>query len=161
MIRKIFKYPSDILKTVSEDVKVFDEELHSLLDDMKETMTANNGVGIASIQIGVPLNVLVIEYENELIEAINPMIIYRSEDVQYKVEGCLSIPKVTSVVERAFTIEVEYTDRNGNTSKASFYGLFAAIWQHEIEHLRGGLYIDNLSKSKLKRLKATYKKVNK
>jgi len=160
MVRKILEYPNDDLRLVSKDVVSFDEELHVLLDDMLETLVSKKGLGLASIQLGVPLNVLVINYEGVTIEAINPTII-SSSGLQYRVEGCFSLPKVNSVVERALNVEVEYTDRNGFTFKAVASGVLATIWQHEIEHLRGGLYIDNLSKSKLKRLKATYKKASK
>jgi len=154
MKRKILKYPNLILNQVSTDVEIVDTRL---LDDMYEVMAENKAVGIAAIQIGVALNVLVIEYEGELIEAINPKII-QSIGIQYKTEGCLSLPNVEAVVERAASIEVEYLNRDGDECSMTSDGKLATIWQHEIEHLRGGLYFDNLSKGKLKRLMATYKK---
>lgn len=159
MIRKILKYPNPVLETPSKDVEVFDGKLHTLLDDMRDTMIDKKGVGIASIQVGEPLNVIVIQFEGELIEAINPKII-SSNGEQFLVEGCLSIPKVRAVVERTLTVEVNYQDRQGVLLATVATDRLATIWQHEIEHLKGGLYLNNLSKGKLKRLKATYKKAN-
>lgn len=161
MVKKILTYPNPTLGVVSEDVKVFDEELHTLLDDMKDTLDANLGLGLASIQIGVPLNVLIIKHEGELIEAINPRKITCRGGyggTQHEIEGCLSIPNVSERVERASTIEVKYMDRNGVEYTMVADHLLARVWQHEIEHLNGGLFIDNLSNGKLKKLKAIYKK---
>lgn len=157
MIKKILTYPNETLNLVSKDVGAFDEEIYSLLDDMRDTLDNSSGLGLAAIQIGTPLNIIIIKYRDELIEAINP-IITNATGVQHKTEGCLSIPKVSAIVERALDIHVDYMDRNGRACSIDASGLLAQIWQHETEHLKGGLYIDNLSKSKLKRLKATYKK---
>jgi peptide deformylase len=117
-------------------------------------------VGLAAIQIGEALNVLIIKHEDELIEAINPKII-QSTGVQYKTEGSLSIPGVSGIVERASSVEVEYIDRDGDKCSMVASDALATIWQHLMENLQGGLYIDNLPKGKLKRVKATYNKVNK
>jgi len=163
MIRKIITYPDESLNRVSEDVRHFDTELHTLLEHMFDTVKHHKGLGIAAIQIGVPLNVvLVADVENPgtMIEAINPEIIQKDGE-QFKQETCLSLPEVQGVVPRAQTITVYWRDRHGEQQTSICHGLQAQIWQHELEHLDGGLYIDNLPKGKLKRLKATYKKRNK
>ncbi len=120
MIREVITYPNKLLRTKSVDVVKFDEELHTLLDDMYETMIAENGVGLAAIQVAVPLNVLIINLPNEediqdkeeLIEAINPVITHK-DGTQIFVEGCLSVPGFNEEVKRAQHIVVEYFNRNG------------------------------------------------
>jgi peptide deformylase len=99
MIREIITYPNKLLRTKSKDVEEFNSELHTLLDDMYETMIAASGVGLAAIQIAVPLNVLIInpineediQDKNDLIEAINPKITHKDGELVYQ-EGCLSVP---------------------------------------------------------------------
>lgn len=120
MVREVITYPNKLLRTKSKDVKVFNEELHTLLDDMYDTMLFENGVGLAAIQVAVPLNILIINLPNEediqdkadLIEAINPVITHK-DGVQINVEGCLSVPGFNEEVKRAKHIVVEYFDRNG------------------------------------------------
>jgi len=118
MIRKIIKYPNETLNLASKDVEVFDDKLHVLLNDMRDTMLDKKGVGISAIQIGVPLNVVVIDYEGKLIEAVNPRII-SSNGEQSLIEGCLSIPGVRAVVERALEVEVLYSDRHPSYNLAA------------------------------------------
>lgn len=160
MVKKILTYPNKKLNEVSKDVAEFNEELHNHLRDMKDTLDSTQGVGLASIQIGVPLNVLIIKHEGVFIEAINPVIMACSGK-QTSFEGCLSIPNVNSGVERALKIHVEYYDRNGKVKYCNCDDRLSVIWQHETEHLKGGLYIDNLSKTKRKKLESIYKKANK
>ncbi|MFY9074081.1 peptide deformylase [Malaciobacter mytili] len=165
MVREVITYPNKLLRTKSKDVKVFDEELHTLLDDMYDTMLSENGVGLAAIQVAVPLNILIINLPNEediqdkadLIEAINPVITHK-DGVQINVEGCLSVPGFNEEVKRAKHIVVEYFDRNGNKQKVEAEDFLAVAWQHEMEHLSGHLFIENLSIIKRKKFEKEWKK---
>ena len=120
MIREVITYPNKLLRLKSKDVEQFDSKLHTLLDDMYETMMAETGVGLAAIQVAIPLNVLIINLPNEediqdkndLIEAINPIITHK-DGTQVFTEGCLSVPGFSEDVTRAKHIIVEYFDRNG------------------------------------------------
>lgn len=165
MVREVITYPNKLLRTKSKDVEKFDEELHTLLDDMYETMLAQNGVGLAAIQVAIPLNVLIINLPNEkdfqdkadLIEAINPVITHKDGE-QVFTEGCLSVPGFSEDVKRAMHIVVEYYNRDGQKQKMECEGFLAVAWQHEMEHLEGHLFIENLSFLKRKKFEKEYKK---
>jgi len=123
MIREVLVYPNKVLKQKSEPITEFNEELHSLLDDMYETMVAKGGVGLAAIQIGVPKRVLIINIpikeeddaqpKENTIEVINPEFIDCSGKTKYQ-EGCLSIPGYYEDVERYANVRFKYYDRYGN-----------------------------------------------
>ncbi|MDR1976666.1 MAG: peptide deformylase [Campylobacteraceae bacterium] len=165
MIREVISYPNPKLRTVSKDVKEFDESLHALLDDMYETMLHKNGVGLAAIQVGIALNALVINPVNEegeqnkedLLEVINPQII-ESEGVIIFQEGCLSVPNFYEDVERFQKITVKFFDRNGDEHTKTYEDFMAVALQHEIDHLRGHLFIEKLSYLKRKKFEKEWKK---
>ncbi|RXJ77022.1 peptide deformylase [Arcobacter sp. F155] len=165
MIREVLTYPNKLLRTKSSDVVKFDEELQTLLDDMYDTMIAENGVGLAAIQVGIPLNVLIINLPNEediqekedLIEAINPVITHKDGE-QVFVEGCLSVPGFNEEVKRAQHIIVEYYNRDGEKQTMECEDFLAVAWQHEMEHLAGHLFIENLSITKRKKFEKEWKK---
>ena len=165
MVREVITYPNKLLRLKSKDVEKFDSELHTLLDDMYETMIAQNGVGLAAIQVAVPLNVLVISLPNEedvqdkndLIEAINPVITHK-DGTQVFTEGCLSVPGFSEDVTRAEHIIVEYFNRFGEKQTMESEGFLAVAWQHEMEHLSGHLFIENLSIIKRKKFEKEWKK---
>ncbi len=165
MIREIVTYPDKRLKLVSKDVENFDKELHTLLDDMYETMTARNGIGLAAIQIGVALQALLIllpdendeQKKEDLIEVINPKILNKKGSIVYQ-EGCLSVPEYYDEVERAEWIEVEYYDRYGEKKVKECDGLLAVAFQHEMDHLQGHLFIEKLSYLKRKKFEKEWKK---
>lgn len=165
MIREVITYPNKLLRLKSEDVKQFDSELHTLLDDMYDTMMYQGGVGLAAIQIAIPLNVLIINLPNEedvqdkndLIEAINPVITHK-DGTQVYTEGCLSVPGFSEDVTRAQHIVIEYFDRDGNKRIMEAEGFLAVAWQHEMEHLAGHLFIENLSIIKRKKFEKEWKK---
>lgn len=165
MIREVITYPNKLLRLKSEDVKQFDSELHTLLDDMYDTMMHQGGVGLAAIQIAIPLNVLIINLPNEedvqdkndLIEAINPVITHK-DGTQVYTEGCLSVPGFSEDVTRAQHIVIEYFDRDGNKKIMEAEGFLAVAWQHEMEHLAGHLFIENLSIIKRKKFEKEWKK---
>ena len=165
MIREVITYPNKLLRLKSKDVEQFDNKLHTLLDDMYETMMAQSGVGLAAIQVAIPLNVLIINLPNEddiqdkndLIEAINPVITHK-DGTQIFTEGCLSVPDFSEDVTRAQHIIVEYFDRNGEKQTMECEDFLAVAWQHEMEHLAGHLFIENLSIIKRKKFEKEWKK---
>lgn len=165
MIREVITYPNKLLRLKSEDVVKFDTELHTLLDDMYETMIDHAGVGLAAIQVAIPLNILIICLPNEediqdkadLIEAINPVITHKDGE-QVFTEGCLSVPGFTEDVTRAEHIVVEYYNRDGEKQTMETDGFLAVAWQHEMEHLSGHLFIENLSFLKRKKFEKEWKK---
>ena len=165
MIREVITYPNKLLRLKSEDVVQFDEKLHTLLHDMYETMMAQNGVGLAAIQVAIPLNVLIINLPDEedvqqktdLIEAINPVITHK-DGTQVFTEGCLSVPGYSEDVTRAKHIIVEYFNRFGEKQTMECEGFLAVAWQHEMEHLSGHLFIENLSILKRKKFEKEWKK---
>ena len=165
MVREVITYPNKLLRLKSEDVVQFDEKLHTLLDDMYETMMAQNGVGLAAIQVAIPLNVLIINLPDEndiqqktdLIEAINPVITHK-DGTQVFTEGCLSVPGYSEDVTRAKHIIVEYFNRFGEKQTMECEDFLAVAWQHEMEHLSGHLFIENLSILKRKKFEKEWKK---
>ena len=152
MIRPIVVYPDKRLKQRSRPVTAFDETLHTLLDDLNETMIAGNGIGLAAIQVGVPLRALLINLPDEdgnqhpenLIEVINPVILEKKGSTIYT-EGCLSVPEYYDDVERAEWVRVEFYDRHGKRREIETDGLLAIAFQHEMDHLDGHLFIEKLS----------------
>jgi peptide deformylase len=171
MIREIVTYPNPILRKKSKDVEVFDEKLHTLLDDMNDTMTEAGGVGLAAIQIGIDLNILIINLPVEdegsedfakqipenLIEAVNPVITHKNGEQIFN-EGCLSVPGFHAEVTRAEHIIVEYFDRFGNKQVMEAEDFLAVAWQHEMEHLSGHVFIENLSYLKRKKFEKEWKR---
>ena len=165
MLKEVITYPNKLLRVKSEDVVKFDEELHTLLDDMHETMIDQAGVGLAAIQVAVPLNILIICLPNEediqnkedLIEAINPVITHKNGE-QVFTEGCLSVPGFTEDVTRAQHIVVEYFCRNGQKQTMEAEDFLAVAWQHEMEHLAGHLFIEHLSFLKRKKFEKEWKR---
>ena len=165
MIREIVVYPDKRLRKVSKDVLEFDEKLHELLDDMYETMIAKEGIGLAAIQIGIDKNALLInladeegnQYKEDLLEVINPKITHLEGSEIYQ-EGCLSIPGFYEDIQRAKNITVEYFDRFGNKIVRDLDGLLAIAMQHEMDHLKGHLFIEKLSYLKRKKFEKEWKK---
>jgi peptide deformylase len=165
MVRKILTYPDKRLKLVSKDVETFDLELHSLLDDMRETMYANDGIGLAAIQIGVTKNVFIINLADDegrqlpenLEEIINPIILETQGSIVYQ-EGCLSVPGIYEDIERKEKISVRYYDRNSQMIERELDGLMSIAYQHELDHLQGRLFIEKFSYLKRKKFEKEWKK---
>lgn len=167
MILPIVTYPDKRLKQKSKPVETFDARLHELLDNMYETMLTKNGVGLASIQVGVPEQILIINIPNEkdeqniedLIEAINPEILERGDKTQKSQEGCLSVPEYYDEVERAQYIKVKFQDRHGQEHIIEAHDFLAIAFQHEIDHLNGYLFVEKLSIIRRKKFDKEYKKL--
>ena len=142
-IRPILTLEEPILRERTKRVPTFDASLHRLLDDMLVTMRDAPGVGLAANQVGVPLQVAVIEIEGVITELVNPQIV-KSSGEQLDWEGCLSIPGYVAEVGRAAKVTVKARDRHGREFRVKGEELYARALQHEIDHLNGTLYIDSL-----------------
>ena len=155
-IRPILTVPNPILKKVSQPVDKVTDETRALMDDMLETMYAAPGIGLAAIQIGVPLNVIVMDLARDG-EApapryfVNPEILEDVEELKLYNEGCLSIPDVYEDVERPERVKLTYLDYNGERVTEWCEGLYAVCIQHEMDHLKGVVFIDYLSRLKRER----------
>ncbi|TQR53068.1 peptide deformylase [Campylobacter troglodytis] len=169
MQREIITYPNKRLFISSKRVENFDKDLHKLLDDMYETMIKGCGVGLASIQVNVPLRVFLanIPDENEeqkkedLFEIINPELkILDDEKIVFN-EGCLSIPGFFEDVERYKNVRLEYQDRFGKHKILETSDFLAVVIQHEFDHLNGHLFIEKLSYTKRKAFEKEFKKQQK
>jgi len=143
VIRQILTVEEPILRQRARKVARFDASLHRLLDDLVETMRSAPGIGIAANQVGVPLQVAVIELEERVTELINPQVVRASGEV-IDWEGCLSIPGFVAEVKRHAKVTVKARDRNGQEFRVKGEDRFARALQHEIDHLNGVLYIDYL-----------------
>jgi peptide deformylase len=148
MIRTILHYPDKRLREKGLPVKAVTPEIRALADDMAETMYAAPGVGLAATQIGVPVQLFVVDVaaENEpsdLRVFINPQILERHDEIVWT-EGCLSFPGVQEEVERAAKVTVRALDREGRSFTLEAEGLLAVAIQHEFDHLQGVLMIDHL-----------------
>lgn len=154
----VVKLPNPILRQKTRPVKLFDAELQTLIENMIETMRNENGVGLAAPQVGLPIQLSVIESlpkeddegneipnSRQLFVVINPEIVWASRDMADGIEGCLSIVGYVGEVERHESIRVRALDRYGKQIKLKLSGWTARIFQHEIDHLNGILYIDRLT----------------
>ena len=141
--RPILTADEPILRQRAKKVTHFDASLHRLLAEMVETMRDAPGIGLAANQVGVPLQVAVIELEDKVTELINPQLVRGSGEV-IDWEGCLSIPGFVAEVKRRGRVTVKARDRHGKEFRVKGEELFARALQHEIDHLNGVLYIDYL-----------------
>jgi len=152
-ILEIVTFPQAVLRLKAKPVKTFDKEFQTLVDDMLETMRQAPGVGLAAPQVGESIQLVVVEFGDEEDETVpkkvtvlvNPEIVKTSEEVVTDVEACLSVPELAGEVERFEKITVKTQDRFGQQRKLTATGWLARIFQHEIDHLNGVLYIDRAS----------------
>ncbi|WP_353228855.1 peptide deformylase [Novosphingobium sp.] len=180
-IRDIIEVPDLRLKQISKPVETFDDDLRALVADMFDTMYDAPGIGLAAVQIGVPLRVLVIDLQPDDPDAepevctahgghshthtpvkreprvfINPEILEPSAELTVYNEGCLSVPEIYAEVTRPARIRARWQDLDGAVHEAELDDLMATCLQHEMDHLEGILFIDHLSRLKrgmvLKRL---------
>jgi peptide deformylase len=153
-IREIITVPDKILRGKARKVTSYGAELQSLIDDMVETMRAAPGVGLAAPQVKVPWRVIVVEYnESEDEEAppklhvvVNPKITRFSAESEIGTEGCLSIPGIVGDVERPQNVTIKGFSRRGQPLKIKASGWLARIFQHEVDHLNGVLFVDRADK---------------
>ena len=162
-IRPILTAPDPRLRQVSRPVDKVDDALRALMDDMLETMYDAPGIGLAAIQVGEPLRVIVMDLAGEGEEPapryfVNPEILDPSEELGVYQEGCLSVPEFFEEVERPATCRVKYLDYHGREQILEAEGLLAVCIQHEMDHLEGVLFIDHLSRLKRERILKKLKK---
>jgi peptide deformylase len=165
-LREIITVPNPLLKQVSKPVERVDDELRALMDDMLQTMYAAPGIGLAAIQVGVAKRVLVMDLARDEEPPqprhfVNPEILWRSEEMAVREEGCLSVPEVYDEVERPARVRIRYLSYQGDTVEEDAEGLLAVCIQHELDHLNGVLFIDHLSRLKRDRAVAKVKKAAK
>ena len=143
-IRKIVTQGDEVLTKKCRPVTEFNQRLHELLDDMADTLEDSGGVGLAAPQVGVLRRVvLVINDEDEIMELINPEIIY-TEGEQTGPEGCLSVPGKFGMVTRPYFVRVRAQDRFGEWFEAEGEELTGRCFCHELEHLDGHLYVEHI-----------------
>ena len=152
-IRKILTEPNPVLRQISKPLDKVEIEQQKLMDDMVETMYHAKGIGLAAIQIGVPLRVIVMdiskdENNKKPMFFVNPVIKNKNSNFTTYEEGCLSVPNQFAEINRPSVCEVEYLDYYGIKKKLKAEGLLATCIQHEMDHLEGILFIDYLSKLK-------------
>jgi peptide deformylase len=171
-IREIITVPNPLLKQVSKPVDKVDDALRALMDDMLETMYDAPGIGLAAIQIGEPIRVIVMDLQEKPEGAdeeaagvknpryfVNPEIIWKSEDTLPYEEGCLSVPEIYDEVQRPAHVKIRYLNYHGEQIEEDAEGLYAVCIQHEMDHLEGVLFIDHLSKLKRDRAVMKVKKL--
>ncbi len=159
-VLQVLHYPDERLRTVAAPVAAVTTEIKQLVDDMLQTMYAENGIGLAATQVNVHQRVVVIDVSddrNKPMVFINPEIIARSGDTSYE-EGCLSVPQNYATVERAAEVTVKAQDKNGDWFELAADGLLAICLQHELDHLLGKLFIDYLSPLKRDRIRKKLEK---
>jgi peptide deformylase len=160
-IRRIYETPDPVLRQISKPVEKFDDELKTLVADMLETMYAAPGIGLAAVQVGVPIRMLVIDLQEPENRDdpdsrtvrdprlfVNPEILWHSEEEVPYTEGCLSVPEQYAEVMRPDRIRAKWQDSDGKTYEEDIDGLLAVCLQHEMDHLNGVLFIDHLSRLK-------------
>jgi len=145
MVLNIRKYPDPILRKKCEAVKEINEEIKKIAQVMIETEKASQGVGLAAPQVGILKRIIIIRFEDGPRAFINPEILTRSRKKEVIEEGCLSFPGLYLKIKRPQEIEVKVLDINGQELKFKTKGLIARIFQHEIDHLDGILFIDRVS----------------
>ena len=149
-LREIITNPNPILRRKARKITDFGPELQTLIDDMVETMRAAPGVGLAAPQVAESVQVITVEYSDEdqegtptkLFTLVNPRITRSSSETEIGAEGCLSIPGIVGEVERPEAITVKAQNRHGQPVTIKAKGWLARIFQHEIDHLEGVLFID-------------------
>jgi peptide deformylase len=160
-IRRIYETPDAVLRQISKPVETFDEALKTLVADMFETMYAAPGIGLAAVQVGEPIRLLVIDLqepkdpddpESPIVKDprifINPEILWHSDHEVPYTEGCLSVPEQYAEVMRPDKIRARWQNETGKAFEEEIEGLLAVCLQHEMDHLEGVLFIDHLSRLK-------------
>jgi len=160
----ILCYPDARLQKVAKPVQAVDDRIHALIDDMLETMYDAGGIGLAATQIDVHERLVVIdasEERNQPLVLINPEITWMSDERVKGEEGCLSVPGIYDGVERATSVKVKALDRHGKEQSIEAEGMLAICIQHELDHLKGKVFVEYLSPLKQGRIKTKMVKAQK
>jgi peptide deformylase len=152
-LREVITVGDERLREASQDVEKITPEIEALIDDMIETMRASNGAGLAAVQVAELVRVIVVEaLEDEeepesgrLYVVVNPQVVKSGGESEAGIEGCLSIPGYVGEVERRTKVTVRGRDRHGRRQRIRAEGFLARVFQHEIDHTEGVLYIDRLT----------------
>jgi peptide deformylase len=153
----ILCYPDPRLHTVAKPVQAVDAQVRQLVADMLETMYDASGIGLAASQVDAHQRIVVIdvsEERNQPLVLVNPEIVWASPEKQINEEGCLSVPGIYDGVERSSSVHVRALDEHGESRIIEAHGLLAVCIQHEMDHLRGKVFVDYLSPLKRNRIKA-------
>ncbi|MBR6729099.1 MAG: peptide deformylase [Clostridia bacterium] len=134
---------NDSLRKKSREIKVIDDKIRTLAEDMLETLYASNGVGLAAPQVGILKRLVIIDIGEGPITLINPVVVYQKGE-QNEMEGCLSVPGVWGIVKRPERVIVRGENLEGETIEVEGEGLLAIALCHEIDHLNGTLYTDKV-----------------
>lgn len=157
---KVLRFPDERLRTIAQPVTEFDSALQTQIDNMFETMYEEKGIGLAATQVDFHKQLIVMDLQDDVERPkvfINPQIISASGDFSNE-EGCLSVPGIYAKVDRAEFITVTAHDRDGNEFTIEADGLFAICIQHEMDHLKGKLFVDYLSPLKRQRIRQKLEK---
>ena len=157
----ILRYPDPRLHKIAKPVMDFDDRLKQLIADMAETMYEAPGIGLAATQVDVHQQVIVMDTSDtrdQLRVLINPQIVWASDDRQVYEEGCLSVPGIYDGVERPSRVRVRSCDVDGNSHEFEADGLLAVCVQHEMDHLKGTVFVEYLSPLKRNRIKSKLQK---
>ena len=140
-IRKILTVAEPALHKVCKPVEKFDKKLHTLLDDMRETLIDSEGVGLAAPQVGILRRVVLVDTGDEILELVNPSLV-ETDGEQIGAEGCLSVPGKYGLVKRPSYAKVRAQDRNGQWYECEGEELIARCFCHELDHLDGIIYTE-------------------
>ena len=160
-VLQVLHFPDDRLRIVAQPVPQVDATVQRIVDDMFETMYAEEGIGLAATQVDIHQRIIVIdvsEERNHRLVLINPELLEKSGETGIE-EGCLSIPEQRALVPRAEKVKVRALDREGNSFELEADGLLAICIQHEMDHLVGKLFIDYLSPMKRQRIRQKLEKL--
>ena len=156
----ILHYPDERLHQIAAPVESINDEIRQLVRDMAQTMYAAPGIGLAATQVDVHKQIVVLdisETRDQLLVLINPQILESSGEAEYE-EGCLSVPGIYETVRRAERIKVRALNRDGQPFELETGGLLAVCVQHELDHLKGRVFVEYLSRLKQTRIAAKLKK---
>jgi peptide deformylase len=162
-VLEVLRFPDERLRTIASSVVSFDSNIHQIIDDMFETMYAEEGIGLAATQINIHQRIIVIdtsEDRTERLVLINPELLEQRGSTGIE-EGCLSVPECRALVPRAEWVRIRAVDPQGATFELETDGLLAICIQHEMDHLIGKLFVDYLSPLKRQRIRQKMLKMDK
>jgi len=161
MSLQIRLYPDPMLRRTAEPISEISDELRVLADQMLETMIKEAGYGLAAPQIGLSKRLIVVDIKDQSFVLINPEIVEFSDEKQMSPEGCLSIPGVETDVERSQQVVIRGLNLDGDEIEVEAEDLLARVFQHEVDHLNGVLFIDHLGKTKRQMILREFEKLQK
>ena len=153
--RPFVNWPHQVLRTPAQEVPEITDEVRALWAEMIEAMDAMPGVGLAAVQLGVPLRLAVVDASDKRGQAVrmaNPEILHASVELRAHEEASPNLPGVSAVIERPRAVTVRFMNSEGTWDRQDFVGLWATSVQHQIDHLNGKMYFDHLSRLKRDRL---------